>query len=69
MQYYLFPGRDREKHTIITIQQVDLTRGVNKDFVNGLIFFQRLAGMTGNRLLESCARYENLYSRKSLRID
>ena len=65
MQYYLFPGRDGEKHTIITIQQVDLTRRVGKDFENGLIFIQRLAGMLGNRLLKSCARYELLYSGKT----
>ena len=32
-----------------------------KDPANGLIFFQRLSGMLGERLLESYARYEKLF--------
>jgi CRP-like cAMP-binding protein len=40
----------------------DLKRLLEKDPANGLIFFQRLAGMLGERLLESYARYEKLFS-------
>ena len=47
------------------IQQADLTRGVDKDFVNGLIFFRRLAAMLGERLVESYARYEKVFSQKT----
>ena len=39
----------------------DLRKLLDKDPVNGLIFFQRLAGMLGDRLLESYARYEKLF--------
>ncbi len=39
----------------------DLQNLLQKDPVNGLIFFQRLAGMLGERLLESYARYEKLF--------
>jgi len=39
----------------------DLQKLLQKDPVNGLIFFQRLAGMLGERLLESYARYEKLF--------
>jgi CRP-like cAMP-binding protein len=39
----------------------DLKKLLEKDPANGLIFFQRLAGMLGERLLESYARYEKLF--------
>ena len=39
----------------------DLKKLLDKDPANGLIFFQRLAGMLGERLLESYARYEKLF--------
>jgi CRP-like cAMP-binding protein len=39
----------------------DLKKLLQKDPANGLIFFQRLAGMLGERLLESYARYEKLF--------
>jgi CRP-like cAMP-binding protein len=39
----------------------DLQKLLEKDPTNGLIFFQRLAGMLGERLLESYARYEKLF--------
>jgi hypothetical protein len=90
------------------IQQVELTRGVGRDFVkalteisvkeeheqgdilfrreepanhaflqkllkkdptNRLIFFQRLAGMLGKRLMESYARYEKLFRGETLIYD
>jgi CRP-like cAMP-binding protein len=43
------------------LHRKDLRRLLDKDPVNGLIFFQRLAGMLGDRLLESYARYEKLF--------
>jgi CRP-like cAMP-binding protein len=39
----------------------DLQKLVEKDPANGLIFFKRLSGMLGDRLLESYARYEKLF--------
>ncbi|UCH20015.1 MAG: cyclic nucleotide-binding domain-containing protein [Deltaproteobacteria bacterium] len=39
----------------------DLQNLVEKDPANGLIFFKRLSGMLGERLLESYARYEKLF--------
>jgi len=39
----------------------DLKKLLEKGPVNGLIFFQRLAGMLGERLLESYARYEKVF--------
>jgi CRP-like cAMP-binding protein len=43
----------------------DLQKLLEKDPANGLIFFQRLAGMLGERLLESYARYEKLYKNQT----
>jgi len=51
-----------EQTTVRKLQRDDLKKLLKKDPVNGLIFFQRLAGMLGDRLLESYARYEKLYS-------
>ncbi len=51
-----------EQTTVRKLQRDDLKKLLEKDPVNGLIFFQRLAGMLGDRLLESYARYEKLYS-------
>lgn len=39
----------------------DLKKLLEKDPANGLIFFQRLSGLLGERLLESYARYEKLF--------
>lgn len=39
----------------------NLQKLVEKDPANGLIFFKRLSGMLGDRLLESYARYEKLF--------
>jgi CRP-like cAMP-binding protein len=39
----------------------DLKKLLKKDPENGLIFFQRLAGMLGERLLQSYARFEKLF--------
>ena len=43
----------------------DLQKLLKKDPANGLIFFQRLAGMLGERLLESYSRYEKIFTRKT----
>ncbi len=43
------------------LHREDLQKLLEKDPANGLIFFQRLAGMLGERLLESYARYEKLF--------
>ena len=43
------------------LHREDLKKLLEKDPVNGLIFFQRLAGMLGERLLESYARYEKVF--------
>ncbi len=43
----------------------DLQGLLKKDPANGLLFFQRLAGMLGDRLLESYARYEKQYEGKT----
>jgi CRP-like cAMP-binding protein len=63
-------GRDVYSSTAECVKQTDLRkldrddlkRLLDKDPANGLIFFQRLAGMLGERLLESYARYEKLFS-------
>ena len=39
----------------------DFNKLLKKDPENGLIFFQRLAGMLGERLVQSYARYEKLF--------
>lgn len=39
----------------------DLQSLLKEDPENGLIFFQRLAGLLGERLIESYARYEKLF--------
>ena len=49
--------------TVRKLHRRKLRKLLEIDPVNGLIFFQRLAGMLGERLLESYARYEKLYSR------
>jgi CRP-like cAMP-binding protein len=51
-----------EQTTVRKLQRDDLKKLLENDPVNGLIFFQRLAGMLGDRLLESYSRYEKLYS-------
>jgi CRP-like cAMP-binding protein len=51
-----------EQTTVRKLHRDDLKKLLEKDPVNGLLFFQRLAGMLGDRLLESYARYEKLYS-------
>jgi CRP-like cAMP-binding protein len=51
-----------EKTNLRKLHRKDLRKLLDKDPVNGLIFFQRLAGMLGDRLLESYARYEKLFS-------
>ena len=43
------------------LHREDLKKLLEKDSVNGLIFFQRLAGMLGERLIESYARYEKVF--------
>jgi len=43
------------------LHREDLKKLLEKDPVNGLIFFRRLAGMLGERLLESYARYEKVF--------
>ena len=50
-----------EQTTVRKLHRADLQKLLEKDPANGLIFFQRLAGMLGDRLLESYARYEKLY--------
>ena len=51
-----------EQTNLRKLHRKDLRKLLDKDPVNGLIFFQRLAGMLGDRLLESYARHEKLYS-------
>ncbi|MCK5417700.1 MAG: cyclic nucleotide-binding domain-containing protein [Desulfobacterales bacterium] len=51
-----------EQTNLRKLHREDLRKLLAKDPVNGLIFFQRLAGMLGDRLLESYARYEKLFS-------
>ena len=43
------------------LHKEDLQKLLEKDPANGLIFFRRLAGMLGERLLESYARHEKLF--------
>ncbi len=50
-----------EQTNLRKLHRKDLRKLLDKDPVNGLIFFQRLAGMLGDRLLESYARYEKLF--------
>ncbi len=50
-----------EQTTVRKLHRRKLRKLLEIDPVNGLIFFQRLAGMLGERLLESYARYEKLY--------
>jgi CRP-like cAMP-binding protein len=54
-----------EPATVRKLHRKDLKTLLAKDPANGLIFFQRLAGMLGDRLLESYARYEKLYRGKT----
>ena len=54
-----------EQTNLRKLHREDLRKLLAKDPVNGLIFFQRLAGMLGDRLLESYARYEKLFSGKT----
>ena len=51
-----------EQTTVRKLHRRKLRKLLEIDPVNGLIFFQRLAAMLGERLLESYARYEKLYS-------
>ena len=44
------------------IHRDDLQKLLEKDPANGLIFFQHLAGMLGERLLESYASFEKLFA-------
>jgi CRP-like cAMP-binding protein len=48
------------------LHREDFKKLLEKDPVNGLIFFQRLAGMLGERLLESYARYEKVFRGETL---
>ncbi len=48
--------------TVRKLHRHKLKKLLEIDPANGLIFFQRLAGMLGDRLIESYARYEKLYS-------
>jgi CRP-like cAMP-binding protein len=50
-----------EQTTVRKLHRRKLRKLLEIDPVNGLIFFQRLAGMLGERLLESYARYEKMY--------
>jgi CRP-like cAMP-binding protein len=50
-----------EQTTLRRLHRTDLQKLLKKDPTNGLIFFQRLAGMLGERLMESYARYEKLF--------
>jgi len=47
------------------LHREDLKKLLEKDSSNGLIFFQRLAGMLGERLIESYARYEKVFRGKT----
>ncbi len=48
--------------TIRKLHRRKLRKLLEIDPANGLIFFQRLAAMLGDRLLENYARYEKLFS-------
>ena len=50
-----------EQTALRRLRRADLQKLLKKDPTNGLIFFQRLAGMLGERLMESYARYEKLF--------
>jgi len=50
-----------DQTTVRRLHRDDLCQLLEKDPANGLIFFQRLAGMLGDRLVESYARYEKLF--------
>jgi CRP-like cAMP-binding protein len=50
-----------EQTTVRRLHRDDLRKLLEKDPANGLIFFQRLAGTLGDRLVESYARYEKLF--------
>ena len=50
-----------EQTSLRKLHRKDLRKLLDKDPVNGLIFFQRLASMLGDRLLESYARYEKVF--------
>jgi len=51
-----------DQTTVRKLQRRKLKKLLEIDPVNGLVFFQRLAALLGERLLESYARYEKLYS-------
>ena len=51
-----------EQTNVRKLHRDDLKKLLDEDPANGLIFFQRLAGMLGDRLLESYTRYEKLFS-------
>jgi len=51
--------------TLRKLHREDLQKLLLEDPANGLIFFQRLAAMLGERLVESYARYEKVFSRKT----
>ncbi len=50
-----------EQTALRRLHRTDLQKLLKKDPTNGLIFFQCLAGMLGERLIESYARYEKLF--------
>ena len=47
--------------TVRRLHRDDLQNLLNKDPANGLIFFQRLAAMLGERLVENYASFEKLF--------
>ncbi len=69
-----FVGRDAYSTTaeckiptkLRKLHKEDLQKLLEKDPANGLIFFQRLAGLLGERLLKSYARYEKLFKGQTL---
>jgi len=54
-----------EQTALRRLYRADLQKLLKQDPTNGLIFFQRLAGMLGERLMESYARYEKLFLGKT----
>ena len=48
-----------------TLHREDFQKLLEKDPINGLIFFRRLAGMLGERLLEGYGRFEKMFDRET----
>ena len=61
MKYYTLTAECMDDTYLRKMNIDDFKKLLKDDPNNGLIFFQRLAGMLGERLIESYSRYEKLF--------